>query len=249
MLFLGSQTGESLVNLSYTSYQDDFLLCRHMASLIPKPLDTLHNVRFQGHCLDPTLFDRFSQCLIGTTALGDNSENLRLFSINSTGDLFVQTIKNNRPINIKEFKNRVTIKPQTVQMLNYSLVFDMSKLWQIESSDKHNDNIQKNNAWRMSKEKMTSYIDHLAPLILAPWDIEELSEWENEDEIDDAENDNSDCDFTTKVNFWFDKNNSLLGSSQPLDTNMDNLSINISSQATTLKAPPSSENDDDSSSG
>lgn len=249
MLFLGNQSGESLVDLSYTSYQDDFLLCRHMPSLIPKPLDTLHHLRYQGHCLEPTLFDRFSQCLIGTTALGDNKENLRLFSINSTGDLFVQTIKNNRPIDIIEFKNRVTIEPQTIQNLNYSLLFNMNKLWQIDLSVKHNENIQKNNTWKMSKEKMTSYTDHLAPLILTPWDIDELSEWENEDENADAENDTSDCDYTTKVNYWFNKNDSLLGSSQPLELSMDKLSINFSSQATTSKAPPSSENDTDSSSG
>jgi hypothetical protein len=249
MLFLGNQTGENLVHLSYTSHQDDFLMCRHMASLIPKPLDTLHNVRYQGHCLDSTLFDRFSQCLIGTTALGDNNENLRLFSINSTGDLFVQTIKNNKPIDIIEFKNRVTIKPQIIQKLNYSLLFNMSKLWQIDLSDQHNENIQKNNAWRISKEKMTSYTDHLAPLILAPWDIDELSEWENEDENADAENDTSDCDYTTKVNYWFNKNDSLLGSSKPLESSMNKLSINFSSQATTSKPLSPSENDNDSSSG
>lgn len=220
-----------------------------MASLIPKPLDTLHNIRFQGHCLDPTLIDRFSQCLIGTTAIGNDGENLRLFSTNSTGDLFVQTIKNNIPIDVIEFKNRVTIKPQSTQTLHYSLVFNMSKLWQLESTDKYNENIQKSNAWKMSKEKMISYIDHLAPLILAPWDIDELSEWENEDEIVDAENDISDCDYKTKVNFWFDKNNSLLGSSQPIDSNMDNLSNIFSSQASTSKNPQSSEKDDDSSSG
>uniref|UniRef100_A0A2S2N6F1 Uncharacterized protein n=1 Tax=Schizaphis graminum TaxID=13262 RepID=A0A2S2N6F1_SCHGA len=249
MLFLGNQTDESLISLPYTSYPDNFLLCQSIASSIPNPLQSLRNVQLQGHCLNPILFDRFSRCLTGTTVIGEHIKDLKLYSINSAGDLFVQKINDSSPIDVTEFNRNVTIKPQTVPKLNYSCIFDMSNLWQLKPSDIQEDiNIKKNNFWNMSKEKMLSYVDHLAPIILSPWDIDDLSEWENEDENADV-NDDSDCDYTTKVNFWFNKNDTLLGSAETSEAINDNPSINILSQASTSKTAPSSENDDDSSSG
>ncbi|XP_026814538.1 uncharacterized protein LOC113554763 [Rhopalosiphum maidis] len=249
MLFLGNQTNESLVSLPYTSYPDNFLLCQSIASSIPNSLQSLRNVQLQGHCLNPILFDRFSRCLTGTTVIGEHIKDLKLYSINSAGDLFVQKINDSTPIDVTEFNKNVTIKPQTVPKLNYSCIFDMSNLWQLEPSDIHEEiNIKKNNFWNMSKEKMLSYVDHLAPIILSPWDIDDLSEWENEDDNADI-NDDSDCDYTTKVNFWFNKNDTLLGSAETSEAINDNPPINILSQASTSKTVPSSENDDDSSSG
>lgn len=249
MLLLGSQTGESLVNLSYASSEDDFLICQSMASSIPKPLDTLYNIRLQGHCLNPVLLDRFSRCLIGTTAFGECIEDLRLFSINSAGDLFVQKINDNTPIDVVKFKDIVSVKSQRVPKLNYSQMFDMSKLWQLEPQDKHEKTLKKNHLLRMSKKKIMSYVDHLAPLILSPWDIDDLSEWESDDDIVDENNDDSDCDYNTKIRFWFDKNDSLLKSTESQEPSCSNSPNNFPSQASTSKDPPSSEIDEDSSSG
>ncbi|XP_060867146.1 uncharacterized protein LOC132942608 [Metopolophium dirhodum] len=249
MLFLGNQTGESLVYLPYTSYPDGFLSCQSITSSIPNPLQSLHNVRLKGCCLNPSLLDRFSRCLTGTTVFGEHIKDLKLFSINSAGDLFVQKVNDNTPIDVTEFNKNVTIKSQMVPKLNYSYKFDMSNLWQLDLPDKHEEiNIKKDNVWSMSKEKMSSYVDHLAPIMLSPWDIDELSEWENEDENDDA-NDDSDCDFATKVNFWFNKNDTLLRSTETLEPSTNHPPINIFSQASTAKTVPSSENDNDSSSG
>ncbi|XP_022172452.1 uncharacterized protein LOC111035227 isoform X2 [Myzus persicae] len=249
MLFLGNQTGESLVYLPYTSYPDSFLSCQSIASSIPNPLQSLHNVRLKGYCLNPKLLDRFSRCLTGTTIFGEHIKDLKLFSINSVGDLFVQKVNDSTPIDVTEFNKKVTIKPQTVPKLNYSYKFNMSNLWQLDTPDKHEEiNVKKDNFWSLSKEKMSSYVDHLAPIILSPWDIDDLSEWENEDENVDA-NDDSDCDYATKVNFWFNKNDTLLRSTELLEPSTDNLPINILSQASTTKTVPPSENDDDSSSG
>jgi len=249
MLFLGNQTGESIVYLPYTSYPDGFLSCQSIASSIPNPLQSLHNVRLKGCCLNPTLLDRFSRCLSGATVFGEHIKDLKLFSINSAGDLFVQKVNDNTPIDVAEFNKNVTIKSQNVPKLNYSYKFDMSNLWQLDPPEKHEEiNIKKDNVWSMSKEKMSSYIDHLAPIILSPWDIDELSEWENEDENDDV-NDDSDCDYATKVNFWFNKNDTLLRSTETLEPSNDHSPINIFSQASTAKTVPSSENDSDSSSG
>jgi len=219
-----------------------------MASSIPKPLDALYNVRLQGHCLNPMLLDRFPRCLIGTTALGEHSDNLRLFSVNSAGDLFVQKINDSTPIDVTEFKKTVTVKPQTVQKLNYSKTFDMSKLWQLEPLDNQVKNIKKSRFWSMSKEKMTSYVDHLAPLILSPWDIDDLSEWENENEDNDADDD-SDCDYKTKVHYWFNKNDSLLGSTEPFEPSTNEPPIHFTSQTASTKPSLTSEKDEDSSSG
>lgn len=94
----------------------------------------------------------------------------------------------------------------------------------------------------MSKKNMTSYVDHLAPLILSLWDIDDLSEWENEDENADIISDDSDCDYMTKVHYWFNKNNLLLGSTESLKPPID-----FPSQITTLK--PILENNEDSSLG
>lgn len=249
MLLLGNQTGESLVNLSYTSTEDDFLVCQNIASSIPKPLDTLYNVRLQGHCLNPLLFDRFTRCLIGTTAFGKCIEDLRLFSINSAGDLFVQKMYDYTPVDVVKFNDTVSIKSQTVPKLNYSLMFDMSKLLQLEPQDSQEKTLKKNQLLSISKKKITSYVDHLAPLILAPWDVDDLSDWESEDDVIDGVNDASDCDYNTKIRFWFNKNDSLMRSDEFPDPSCSNLPNNLPSQASTSKAPPSSEIDEDSSSG
>lgn len=250
MLILGNQCGESLIQFSYTTFQDDFLLCQNTVSSIPKPLDALHNVRRQGHCFDPILFNRFSRCLVGATVFGEHYEDLRLFSINSTGDVFVQKINNNTSIDVTEFKNKVKIKSQTVPKLNYSSLVNMSKLWTLEIPEKRKENIKKKNVWKISKQNVTSYVDHLAPLILSPWDIDDLSEWESEDEINDTSNADSDCDYNTKVHYWFDKNDLLLKSADLSQPSADKPTMTSPSQSTTItNAPPTSENDEDSSSG
>lgn len=244
MLFLGNQIGEGFISSSYTSFQDDFLLCQNIMSSVPKPLDSLHKVRLQGHCLNPMLLDRLSLCLVGSTAFGENIEDLKLFSVNSVGDLFVQKLNDKTPINVAEFEKLVTVKTKKVLKLNYSNVFDMSKLWEKEPSNNCEEKINKNSVWSISKEKMTSYVDHLAPLILSPWDLDDLSEWE--DEHVDTTHD-LDCDYTAKISYWFNKNDSLLEPTNPLKTNMHSLH-NFLTEATTSKAP-TSENDNDSSSG
>lgn len=251
MLFLGNQIGEGIINLSYASFQDDFLLCHNMASSIPKPLDSLHNVRLQGHCLNPTLLDRFSRCLVGSTAFGDNTENLRLFSINSAGDLFVQKLNDSTPINVPEFENLVTIKSKKVTKLNYTKIVDMSELWRMEPSNNCEEKVKENNILSMSKKKMMSYADHLAPLILCPWDVDDLSEWENEDKNANVIVDDLDCNYDSKVRDWFNRNDLLLESAEPLKSNIYPTN-NFSSSTTNTKVlslKTSSENDENSSSG
>lgn len=139
---LGNQTGEGLVHLSYTTSQDDFLLCQNMVSSIPKPMDSLYNIRLKGHCLNPSLLDRFSRCLLGTTAFGEYFTDLKLFSINSIGDLFVQQINDSTPIDVLKFKEMVTIKSKLSE-LDYSYMFNMNKLWKLEPPDNH-ENVKKN---------------------------------------------------------------------------------------------------------
>lgn len=247
---MGNQTGENLVDLSYFSCQDDFLVCQNMASSIPKPIDSLHNVRLQGHCLDPILLNRFSRCLIGITVFGNNFKDLKLFSVNSAGDLFVQKINNNAHIDMTTFKELVKLKSLTIPNLKYTNIVNMSKLWKFEPSNNHKIDDKKNYVWNISKEKMTSYVDHLAPLILSPWDINNLSDWENEDENIEAVDEDSDCDYATKVNFWFNKNDSLLKITEPIsEPSTSKEPINLKSQSTTIKSSNTSENNEDSSSG
>jgi len=143
-------------------------------------------------------------------------------------------------------KKKITVKNQTVPKLIYSRTFDMSKLWQLEPPDNHERNKKINRFWNMSKENMTSYVDHLAPLILSPWDIDDLTDWEIEDDDGD---DDSDCDYRTKVHYWFNKNDLLLGSANSIDANTNDPPVNFSSQATTTKPTSASEKDEDSSSG
>lgn len=243
MLFLGNQIGEGIISSSYTSFQDDFLLCQNIISSVPKPLDSLHKVRFQGHCLNPMLLDRLSLCLVGSTAFGENVEDLKLFTVNSVGDLFVQKLNDSTPINLTKFKKLVTVKNKKVLKLNYSHVFDMSNLWGKEPSNNCEEKINKNSIWSISKEKMTSYVDHLAPLILSPWELDDLSEWEDEDV--DAIN-AFDCDYAAKVSYWFNKNDSLLESTNSLKTNLSSLNTFLA-KATTSKAPTLESNNDSSS--
>lgn len=247
MLFLGNQTGESLISLTYTSSEDHFLLCSSLSSLIPKPFDSLHSVRLQGNCLNPILLDRFDRCLIGTVAFGDSVNNFKLFSVNSAGDLFVQLLNNNTPLDMAGFKKTVVIKSQKVSNLNYSNVCDMSKLWKLESPCKLEQNVKKNGIWSISKEQMTSYVDHLASIILSPWDIDDLSEWENEDDNVDTVNDDFSCNYINKINHWFNKNDSLLGLPKPSKEITDNSSINLVSPV--IAKTSTSESNEDSSSG
>lgn len=247
MLFLGNQTGESLISLNYTTSEDNFLLCSSMPSLIPKPFDSLHNVRLQGNCLNPILLDRFYRCLIGTVAFGDNVKNLRLFSVNSAGDLFVQKLNNNTPIDVAGFKKTVNIKSQQISCIKYSQVYDMSKLWKLEPPCIFEKNVKRNSIWSVSKEKMTSYVDHLAPIILSPWDIDDLSEWENEEDNIDTGNDDFSCNYVNKINDWFNKNNLMLGLTKPSKEITDNSTINLVSQVNSKNSTSGS--NDDSSSG
>lgn len=247
LLFLGNQTGESLISLTYTSSEDNFLLCSSMSSLIPKPLDSLHSVRLQGNCLNPILLDRFYRCLIGTVAFGDSAKDLKLFSVNSTGDLFVQLLNNNTPLDVTGFKKTVNLKSQKISNLNYSQVCDMSKLWKLELPCIPEQNVKKNRIWSISKEKMTSFVDHLAPIILSPWDIDDLSEWENENDDIDTVNDDFSCNYVKKINHWFNKNDSLLGLTKPSIEITDNSSTNFVSPV--IAKTSTSESNDDSSSG
>lgn len=247
LLFLGNQTGESLISFTYTTSEDNILLCTSMSSLIPKPFDSLHSVRLQGNCLNPILLDRFYRCIIGAVAFGDSVEDLRLFSVNSAGDLFVQLLNNNTPIDVTGFKKTVNIKSQKVSSLNYSQVCDMSKLWKLESPSILEQNVKRNGIWSISKEKMTSYVDHLAPIILSLWDIDDLSEWENEDDNDDIVNDDFSYNYVNKVNHWFDKNDSLLGLTKLSKEITDNSSINLVSPV--IAKTLTSESNEDSSSG
>lgn len=220
-----------------------------MPSLIPKPFDSLHNVRFQGNCLNPMLLDRFDRCLIGTVAYGENFEDLRLFSVNSAGDVFVQKLNNNTPIDLADFNKTVTITSQKVPKLNYSKLCDMSKLWKVEPPCMPEKNVKRNSIWSFSKEKMVSYVDHLAPIILSPWDIDDLSEWEDEDVYEDVDtlNDDFGSNYVNKINYWFNKNNSLLESSKPSKQISNNPSINLPSQDTAKTL--TSESSENSSSG
>lgn len=256
MLFLGNQISEGIINLSYTSSQDDFLLCNNMVSSVPKPLDSLQKVRLQGRCLNPVLLDRMSRCLVGSTAFGDSIENLKLFSINSAGDLFVQKLKDEEEddtaLNVTEFEKLTTIKSKKVSKLYYTSIVDMSKLWDKEQPKDCEEKVKKNNFLSMSKQKMLSYIDHLAPLILSPWDVDDLSEWENEDENTEM-TDDLDGNYDSKVRNWFEKNDLLLGSEKPLESTLyqpnDPSFLNKNTKVLSSKTYPTSENDEDSSSG
>lgn len=238
MLFLGTQIGESIVNFSYNAIQDNFLQCQNMVSSIPKPLDSLCNVRFQGHCLNPILLDRFAQCLTGITGLGTNDSDLRLFSINCVGDLFVQKMNDTTPINVDEFKKNISTTSHHVPKLNYSDMYDMSKLWDLEKPVKNMRKDELNSLWGISKEKMTSYVDHLAPLMLSPWDIDNISEWEVKKNNIDTSNDDSDCDYKTKVRYWFDKNDSLLGMEEPSKPILAEPNLDSQQSAHTNTSPP-----------
>lgn len=250
MLFLGNQIGENIINLSYASFQDDFLLCHNMASSIPKPIDSLHKVRLQGHCLNPTLLDRFSRCLVGCTAFGDNIENLRLFIINSAGDLFVQTLNDSTPINVTEFENLVKIKSKKVTKLNCTNIVDMSELWRMEKSNDCEEKVKENNISSMSKKKMMSYVDHLAPLILSPWDIDDLSEWENENESANVILDDLDSNYDSKVRNWLNRNDLLSDSAEPLNSNIyPTNDFSSTTNTKVLSSKTSSENYENSSSG
>ncbi|VVC25674.1 Hypothetical protein CINCED_3A012380 [Cinara cedri] len=251
ILFLGTHIGESIVNLSYTSIQDDFLECKTMVSSIPKPLESLHNVRLQGHCLNPILLERFARCLTGITAIGTNDRDLRLFSINCVGDLFVQQINDTTPLDVAEFKKNVTIKSHSIPNLNYSHVFDMSKLWHLEKPKKNDEHdVKQNTLWSISKKEMTSYVDHLAPLLLCQWDIDDLSEWGNTNDDIDTANDDSDCDYKTKVNYWFNKNDNLLRMEKHPNANINvDSQQNISSSAVPTRSDQEDEISDNSSSG
>lgn len=247
MLFLGNQFAENPISFTYTSSEDDFLLCQNMPSSIPIPLDSLHNVRLQGNCLNPLLLNRFDRCLIGTVAYGDHFDDLKLFSINSAGDLFVQQLNNNRPLDVSMFKKAVSIKSQKISKLTFTKICDLSKLWKMKPPKIHKENDKRSSIWRVSKENMTSYVDHLAPIILSPWDIDDLSEWEHEGDNVDNINDDFNSNYTDKINYWFNKNNSILGLSKPSKQTSDNQPINFLSRdaAKSLK----SDSDEDSSSG
>ncbi|XP_050441573.1 uncharacterized protein LOC126846308 [Adelges cooleyi] len=230
LVIVGNQSDENLVKLPNILFQNDHLVCQTLASSIPKPLDSLYEIRHKGHCLDPKLTKRCSRPIIGVTGIGETVDDLQLFSINSVGDLFVQAFDKTEDsveldkIIISNFENLLTNKSQMVKKLNYTHLTDMSKLFDLEPPEHNKEDIECSGGfWKMSKEEMLSYSDHVAPLILHPWDLDDVSEWETENENnDDLNNDDDDLgnNYVVKVNSWFEKNK--LSTTEPCLENKNN---------------------------
>ncbi|XP_050522151.1 uncharacterized protein LOC126894885 [Daktulosphaira vitifoliae] len=230
MLIMGNQSSEFLVQQTFVSFEDNFLKSQTLASCIPHPLDLLCSNQHQGYSLHPKLNRRFSRPLTGVTVVGKTIENLQLFCINSIGDLFVQTINKKVPITksnlLIDYEFYESSEDKKISPLMYSHLTDMSMLLKIKPSNNIEEKRGWGGLWKMSKEQMFSYMDHTAPLILSPWDLDDISEWEKEDEIfeKDADDDFED-NFVSKINYWFNKNDELLSDKDPasIDTSPNEL--------------------------
>ncbi|CAL7946110.1 unnamed protein product [Xylocopa violacea] len=156
----------------------------------PDIRETLNESQMQGMCLNPYLKDRFELSNTGSSLIKSDSQNIFLFLQNSIGDIYYQCITHDNqldkysPINGKSFcimnawEEAMSAQMNTVVPLTVSSKTNMQHLLESFSNKKlrlkygnHNSDDCFEPSWKQSLEKLNTYMDILAPELLAMWDI------------------------------------------------------------------------------
>ncbi|XP_033325282.1 TATA box-binding protein-associated factor RNA polymerase I subunit C-like [Megalopta genalis] len=155
----------------------------------PHIKETLDESQLQGMCLNPYLRNRFELSNVGSALIQNEADNIFLFLQNSIGDVYYQCITHDIPIDKYSATNRRsycildawekaassqagTIVPLTIsEKLDMQYIYDCftNKKLRLKCSDYESNNF--NSSWKQSLEELNSYMDILAPELLAVWEI------------------------------------------------------------------------------
>ncbi|PSN35808.1 hypothetical protein C0J52_21971 [Blattella germanica] len=189
----GQHSGEivSLIN----SWNGHIPYSEVMPLSLPNLHDSLLSAHHSGQWLDPAVQQRVKLSLMGLVWLPSEPSQLRLLSQTSAGDVF-NHILSRKDVENKSISN--TLKPEHLKCLaewekellkkrssivrcttRKSMVqlFRSMKNSKRKLSEKKRRKRSEQNNLMMSKERMLSYVDFLAPRILEAWDIENEPEW------------------------------------------------------------------------
>ncbi|XP_014479714.1 PREDICTED: uncharacterized protein LOC106747002 [Dinoponera quadriceps] len=192
IVVLSSQTaGESAIILNTWASLEAF----HSFNLPFKPpyiAETLNEAQLGGMCLDPYLRSRFDLCNVGSTLATSPKGEVSFFVQNSIGDIFYQCITHETvldkysPVNNKAcyalsmWEKALLAQPEPLAPLTLTNKHNMEhifksftnrKLRMKTSEDVADDPFEP--TWKQSLSMLGSYIDILAPELLAVWDVRE----------------------------------------------------------------------------
>ncbi|KAL0128074.1 hypothetical protein PUN28_003363 [Cardiocondyla obscurior] len=161
----------------------------------PYIAETLNESQLQGMCLNPYLRSRFELCNAGSTLITNvQAEGTFYFTQNSIGDIFYQCISHENaldkysPINGKAcyalsiWEKALLTQPEPLVPLtltdkcNMQYIYDNLTNKTFESRLKSTEEYINNDfdpSWKQSLAQLGSYIDLLAPELLAAWEIRE----------------------------------------------------------------------------
>ncbi|XP_076245686.1 TATA box-binding protein-associated factor RNA polymerase I subunit C-like isoform X2 [Calliopsis andreniformis] len=187
-VILSSQiAGESTIILNtWTSSETSHSY--HFPFTPPDVMKTLNESQMQGMCLNPYLRNRFELCNIGSIIIKNEANELFFFLQNSIGDVYYQCITYNTaldkysPINCKSYcilkawENAVSLQTDTIVPLTITDKSNMQHVYESFTNrklrlkySKHESDFEP--SWKQSLEKLNSYMDILAPELLALWEI------------------------------------------------------------------------------
>ncbi|XP_011870349.1 PREDICTED: uncharacterized protein LOC105563391 isoform X2 [Vollenhovia emeryi] len=160
----------------------------------PHIAETLNKSQVQGMCLNPYLQSRFELCNAGSTLIS-NVKNAEIFYFlqNSIGDIFYQcithesTLDKYSPINseacyaLNMWEKALSAQAEPLVPLSLTDKCDMQYIYEnftnkmlnarLKSEENADDSFDP--TWKQSLAKLGSYIDLLAPELLAAWEIRE----------------------------------------------------------------------------
>ncbi|KAM0736332.1 hypothetical protein ACS0PU_010293 [Formica fusca] len=159
----------------------------------PCIVETLNESQIQGMCLNPYLRSRFELCNTGSTLITSTKKGeVFYFNQNSIGDIFYQCITHENtldkysPINGKScyalnmWDKALSAQAEPLVPLTFSKKCNMGHIYEnftnkklcLKSNKKDADDFFEP-SWKQSLATLGSYIDLLAPELLAVWEIRE----------------------------------------------------------------------------
>ncbi|XP_068974470.1 uncharacterized protein TAF1C-like isoform X1 [Bombus flavifrons] len=155
----------------------------------PHIKETLNESQMQGMCLNPYLRDRFELSNTGSFLIKNDTQNIFLFLQNSIGDIYYQCLTHDialdkySPINGKSYcilnawQNAVSIETDAIAPLTMSSKTNMHYPFKSFTNKKLRLKRKRDSvdcfepSWKQSLEKLNTYMDILAPELLAVWEI------------------------------------------------------------------------------
>lgn len=200
---------------------------------LPSPRETLHRARIKGCLLSPIISSRFSLSLTGLTSF-NHTGNVQVFSCNSVGDLFAQSIGPSsqcdtsiEPLSVdlerlhhweSQCLEHYSNMKHDITATRFSSLEHIAEVLERTPEAREDETSSSQpvtssfQPWNMSKKHLMRFRDVLAPKLLAAWNIDEDDEWcdvEDETMADEAsrndESSDEEEDANARVLKWLEK--------------------------------------------